>query len=116
MNALTAACGATSGGGALVDLGARVLEHTPSLPCGYLACPPFSRRPPYLFLTLYLAVILRTPLPFPPVPPHLVFPQGIHWQEADVLVAVSDRMKAEGKQPFVCQEHDQSIHTFLVPR
>lgn len=41
--------------------------------------------------------------------------EGIHWQEPDKLVAVSDRMKGGGKQPFVCMEHDQSIHTFLIP-
>ncbi|GAB0493362.1 hypothetical protein MMPV_004643 [Pyropia vietnamensis] len=41
--------------------------------------------------------------------------EGIHWQEADKLVAVSDKMKSGGKQPFMCMTHDQSIHTFLIP-
>jgi len=41
--------------------------------------------------------------------------EGIHWQEADMLVAVSDKMKSGGKQSFVCMEHDQSVHTFLIP-
>jgi len=41
--------------------------------------------------------------------------EGIHWQESDKLVAVSDQMKSGGKQPFVCMEHDQSVHTFLIP-
>lgn len=41
--------------------------------------------------------------------------EGIHWQSPDTLIAVSDMMKAGGKQSFVCQDHDQSIHTFQVP-
>lgn len=55
------------------------------------------------------------PIPFPPLGRTPPLPQGIHWQEPDKLVAVSDRMKGGGKQPFVCMEHDQSIHTFLIP-
>lgn len=61
-------------------------------------------------------------LPWIPCPLHSplerttpLLPQGIHWQEADKLVAVSDKMKSGGKQPFICMTHDQSIHTFLIP-
>lgn len=41
--------------------------------------------------------------------------EGVHWLTADTLIAVSDEMKSGGRQPFVCREHDQSIHTFQVP-
>lgn len=79
------------------------------MPCGYPVDLPLGCHPLYVPLTLFPAMAL--PLVSSP---HLVHPQGIHWQDADVLVAVSDRMKAGGMQPFVCQEHDQSIHNFLV--
>lgn len=69
-------------------------------PCVLATRPPPTESPPH---------------PHPPLgrtPPHS---QGIHWQEPDKLVAVSDKMKSGGKQPFTCMEHDQSIHTFLIP-
>lgn len=78
--------------------------------CDYPVHLSLSSRPLYLPLSLLLSTILHLLSSI-----HLVHPKGIHWQEPDVLVAVSDRMKSGGKQPFVCREHDQSIHTFLVP-
>ena len=44
--------------------------------------------------------------------------EGIHWYGHDnknVLVAVSDKMKNNGKQDFRCQDKDQSIHFFGLP-
>ena len=32
-----------------------------------------------------------------------------------VLVAVSDKMKGHGKQPYTCLEKDQSFHLFAIP-
>ena len=32
-----------------------------------------------------------------------------------VLVAVSDKMKGKGKQPYTCLEKDQSFHLFAIP-
>ena len=43
--------------------------------------------------------------------------EGVAWldDEAHRIVAVSDKMKARGKQPFRCQQKDQSIHIFALP-
>lgn len=56
--------------------------------------------------------------------------EGIHWVEGgstaggddegegsppQVLVAVSDKMKGHGKQPYNCLEKDQSFHLFAIP-
>jgi hypothetical protein len=44
--------------------------------------------------------------------------EGIHWyghNNKNVLVAVSDKMKNNGKQDFRCQDKDQSIHFFGLP-
>ena len=31
------------------------------------------------------------------------------------FVAVSDKMKSKGKQPYHCLPHDQSVHIFVLP-
>ena len=41
--------------------------------------------------------------------------EGIHFINDEMLMAVSDKMKSEGRQDFRCQEKDQSIHTFVIP-
>ena len=49
--------------------------------------------------------------------------EGIHWvstggteEEAPgTLVAVSDKMKSKGRQPYPCQDKDQSVHLFSLP-
>lgn len=47
--------------------------------------------------------------------------EGISWVEGggdgtpQVLVAVSDKMKSRGRQPFSCLEKDQSFHLFAIP-
>lgn len=41
--------------------------------------------------------------------------EGIHFINDDLLLAVSDRMKDEGRQNFRCQEKSQSIHGFVIP-
>ena len=33
----------------------------------------------------------------------------------EMLVAVSDKMKGKGRQPFRCLAKDQSIHVFVLP-
>mmetsp|Transcript_5260 Transcript_5260/g.10511 ORF Transcript_5260/g.10511 Transcript_5260/m.10511 type:complete len:408 (-) Transcript_5260:28-1251(-) len=41
--------------------------------------------------------------------------EGIHWIGDDQVVAVSDKMKSNGKQPNECFDNDQSIHVFVLP-
>jgi hypothetical protein len=41
--------------------------------------------------------------------------QGITWVTHNVIVGVSDQMKAKGKQPYRCMAKDQSIHVFTLP-
>jgi hypothetical protein len=41
--------------------------------------------------------------------------EGISFVDDNLLVAVSDKMKSGGKQPFRCLQKDQSIHTFVLP-
>ena len=41
--------------------------------------------------------------------------EGIHFINDEMVVAVSDKMKSKGKQPFQCLEYDQSIHVFVMP-
>ena len=49
--------------------------------------------------------------------------EGIHWvsggeldgSSPQTLVAVSDKMKAKGRQPATCQDKDQSVHLFQLP-
>jgi hypothetical protein len=42
--------------------------------------------------------------------------EGISFISDNMLVAVSDQMKVDGKQPFRCLAKDQSIHVFVIPR
>lgn len=75
----------------------------------------FVTRPPLAWISSHSShgpFAHHTPPAYSPPSSHS---QGIHWQEADKLVAVSDKMKSGGKQPFMCMTHDQSIHTFLIP-
>ena len=39
----------------------------------------------------------------------------VSFVDDNLLVAVSDKMKSGGKQPFRCLQKDQSIHTFVLP-
>jgi len=41
--------------------------------------------------------------------------EGIHWLDENMIVAVSDKMKSKGKQPFRCFDKDQSVHAFVFP-
>ncbi|GMH63730.1 hypothetical protein TrRE_jg1246, partial [Triparma retinervis] len=41
--------------------------------------------------------------------------EGVHWIGEDQIVAVSDKMKSNGKQPNECFSNDQSIHVFVLP-
>jgi hypothetical protein len=41
--------------------------------------------------------------------------EGIAFLGENMLVAVSDKMKANSKQPFRCFGKDQSIHLFVIP-
>lgn len=41
--------------------------------------------------------------------------EGIHWINDDMLLAVSDRIKDEGRQNRRCGVKDQSIHGFVLP-
>jgi len=41
--------------------------------------------------------------------------EGIHWVDDYTIIAVSDKMKSKGKQPFACFEKDQSAHVFVLP-
>lgn len=41
--------------------------------------------------------------------------EGISFLDDNMLVAVSDKMKAGGKQHYRCLVKDQSIHTFVLP-
>lgn len=41
--------------------------------------------------------------------------EGIHWINDDTVIAVSDKMKGNGKQDFRCFEKDQSVHVFMLP-
>eukprot|EP00590_Aulacoseira_subarctica_P003288 CAMPEP_0172425954 /NCGR_PEP_ID=MMETSP1064-20121228/35055_1 /TAXON_ID=202472 /ORGANISM="Aulacoseira subarctica , Strain CCAP 1002/5" /LENGTH=339 /DNA_ID=CAMNT_0013169263 /DNA_START=195 /DNA_END=1214 /DNA_ORIENTATION=- len=41
--------------------------------------------------------------------------EGVFWINDDMLVAVSDKMKGKGKQPFRCFDKDQSVHVFVLP-
>ena len=41
--------------------------------------------------------------------------EGIHFLEERKLLAVSDKMKKNGKQDKRCQEKDQSVHVFALP-
>jgi len=41
--------------------------------------------------------------------------EGVHWVGEDQVVAVSDKMKSNGKQPNECFDADQSIHIFVLP-
>jgi hypothetical protein len=40
--------------------------------------------------------------------------EGIHWQDDDTIVAVSDAMKSHGKQDFRCWNKAQSVHVFRL--
>ncbi len=42
--------------------------------------------------------------------------EGVHWINDELLVAVSDQMKAGGKQGYRCIDKDQSIHVFVIPQ
>lgn len=41
--------------------------------------------------------------------------EGVNWINDDMIMAVSDKMKGKGKQDFICNEKDQSVHVFLLP-
>jgi hypothetical protein len=41
--------------------------------------------------------------------------EGIHWINDNMLLAVSDRIKDEGRQNRRCGVKDQSIHGFVLP-
>lgn len=41
--------------------------------------------------------------------------EGITFINDDMVMAVSDKMKGKGKQPFHCFEKDQSVHVFALP-
>lgn len=41
--------------------------------------------------------------------------EGANWINDDMIMAVSDKMKGRGKQNFVCNNKDQSVHVFVLP-
>ena len=41
--------------------------------------------------------------------------EGVHFINDEMSMAVSDKMKGNGRQDFRCQEKDQSIHPFVIP-
>mmetsp|Transcript_20277 Transcript_20277/g.23498 ORF Transcript_20277/g.23498 Transcript_20277/m.23498 type:complete len:417 (+) Transcript_20277:2-1252(+) len=41
--------------------------------------------------------------------------EGVTFINDNMIMAVSDKMKSKGKQPFWCLEKDQSIHAFVLP-
>jgi hypothetical protein len=41
--------------------------------------------------------------------------EGVHWINETSILAVSDKMKGEGKQSKICAEKDQSAHVFSIP-
>lgn len=41
--------------------------------------------------------------------------EGITWINDDMVLAVSDKMKGQGKQDFRCFDKDQSAHVFVLP-
>jgi len=41
--------------------------------------------------------------------------EGVTFINDQMIMAVSDKMKSKGKQPFWCLEKDQSIHAFVLP-
>eukprot|EP01067_Filipodium_phascolosomae_P000176 Filipodium_phascolosomae@DN1143_c0_g1_i1.p1 len=41
--------------------------------------------------------------------------EGIHFIGPNVFIAVSDKMKSGGRQPFECLSKDQSVHAFHAP-
>lgn len=42
--------------------------------------------------------------------------EGVAFVSDDMLVAVSDQMKVDNRQPFQCLQKDQSIHVFVIPQ
>lgn len=42
--------------------------------------------------------------------------EGLSFISETMLVAVSDQMKVDNRQPFRCLAKDQSIHVFVIPR
>lgn len=42
--------------------------------------------------------------------------EGIDWMTEHILVAASDKMKSKGRQNYRCQQKDQSVHVFALPR
>lgn len=42
--------------------------------------------------------------------------EGIAFISDEMVVAVSDQMKVDNKQPFQCLAKDQSIHVFVIPQ
>jgi hypothetical protein len=42
--------------------------------------------------------------------------EGVTWiTNSDMIMAVSDKMKGRGKQPYRCSDKDQSVHVFSLP-
>ncbi|KAG7342910.1 hypothetical protein IV203_020855 [Nitzschia inconspicua] len=41
--------------------------------------------------------------------------EGVHWVDDHTIIAVSDKMKGKGRQPYSCFEKDQSAHLFVFP-
>mmetsp|Transcript_41076 Transcript_41076/g.49995 ORF Transcript_41076/g.49995 Transcript_41076/m.49995 type:complete len:410 (-) Transcript_41076:316-1545(-) len=41
--------------------------------------------------------------------------EGIQWMGKGMLLAVSDKMKGDGRQSYSCFDKDQSIHAFTLP-
>lgn len=41
--------------------------------------------------------------------------EGVNWINDDMIMAVSDKMKGKGKQDFICNDKDQSVHVFVLP-
>eukprot|EP00551_Chaetoceros_affinis_P011121 CAMPEP_0203667452 /NCGR_PEP_ID=MMETSP0090-20130426/4285_1 /ASSEMBLY_ACC=CAM_ASM_001088 /TAXON_ID=426623 /ORGANISM="Chaetoceros affinis, Strain CCMP159" /LENGTH=590 /DNA_ID=CAMNT_0050531621 /DNA_START=26 /DNA_END=1798 /DNA_ORIENTATION=+ len=41
--------------------------------------------------------------------------EGITFISDEMIMAVSDKMKKHGKQPYWCLEKDQSVHAFILP-
>jgi len=42
--------------------------------------------------------------------------EGVYFEGENILVAVSDKKKGHAKQPFVCNQKSQGIHTFSIPQ
>jgi hypothetical protein len=41
--------------------------------------------------------------------------EGVSWLDAHTIIAVSDKMKGNGRQDFRCFSKDQSVHVFKLP-